>query len=483
MMSKSSTLLAKAREFRASIGTVDERADTLVLRGAFASADEQAEWLHLRRTPPAPFTSVEIHNPDISGDLEDEDEFSHSQSYVITVGKPKTEGVAYFLFEEGAIKSLQAADQPRQILVAAFDDLSAFRTRGFDVNRWDLDAELVSPPSREIVSPVKLVSDYVPNREIVPDLAPWIWTTLPVQSSTLYEKWQVVAARRLLGGLVSSAWLENGQVWLQASGPPVFRLRADDTSIAAAWEILTDAAVWVYLSGPDIEARHRLFTGELARADRPGQTVVETLKRAREAADVAYAAHIQSSSRETLKALGDLRKTVIDETQKVTQRAQDLTTMLWRDVAVSSAPFVLKLFGDVGKIDSSLIAAGFYFMAALFITLSFGFQWRINGAFLKSQETSRKRWLQTLYTYISVRERAEIAEEPIEQAMKNYRETRNLLLPIYIAMVIILVAFGWHTLHRKQILPAETSFQSIVPSPGTAGGPKPIDAPSLSPKL
>lgn len=462
MTSKSSKLLAKALEFRDGPGAVDERVDTLVLRGSFVSAEEQAEWLGLRRDPPAPFIGLEIHNPDIGGDLEDGDEFTDGQNYVITVEKPKTDGVAYFLFEEGAIKSLQADGQPRQILVAGFADDAAFRTRGFDVSRWDLDAALVSPPNRESISPAKLVSDYVPTREITPDLAPWIRTTPPVHCSALYQSWQAVAARRLLGGLVSSAWWEKDQVWLQASGPPVFRIPADDSSIAAAWEPLTDAAMWVYLSGSDIEARHRLFTSELARADRPGQVFIETLKRAREAADVAYAAHIQSSSRETLKALGDLRKTVIEETQKVSQRAQDLTAGLWKDVAVTTTPFVLRLFPDAGKIASLSISAYFYFAAAVFISLSYGLQWRINGAFFKSQEQSRARWFQTLYTYISAREREEIAEEPINQAMKNYRETRNVLLVVYALLIAILVSVGWADLHEKPVPAANKSPQGVA---------------------
>lgn len=458
----SAKLLAKACDFRDGPGVVDERLDTLVLRGTFTSAAEQAEWLDLRRDTPAPFPALAIHNLDIGGELDDADSFVDDQSYVIVITKPKTDGVAYFLFEEGAMRFLQATDQPRKILVATLTDEAAFRTRGFDVSRWDLDAEFIGPPSREPVSPAKLVSDYVPDREIARDLAPWIQTTPPIQNSALYQEWQAVAARKLLGGLVSNAWRENGQVWLQASGPPVFRIRADDPLIVTSWETLTDAAIWVYLSGSDIEARHRLFTSELARADRPGQILIDTLKRAREAADVAYAAHVQSSSRETLKALGDLRRTVIEETQKVSQRAQDLTAGLWKDVAVMSAPFILRLFSDTGKISSLSIAGYFYFAAALFIIVSFSLQWRINGAFFKSQEQSRRRWFQTLYTYISVYEREEIAEEPIKQAIKNYRETRNVLLVVYVSLVVILVAFGWANLDEKTVPLAEGVSQGIV---------------------
>jgi hypothetical protein len=211
---------------------------------------------------------------------------------------------------------------------------------------------------------------------------------------------------------------------------------------------LSEAATWVFLSVTDVEVRHLLFAGELARADRPNQELGTTLERALEAAKVTYEAHIQSSSRETLKALADLRKTVIEETQKVVQRAQDLTATLWRDVAVTAAPFVLKIFGDAGHAPNAMITAAFYFVAAAFVILSFTLQWRINQTYFASQTASRRRWMQTLYNYISVREREEIAETPIEQAMKSYRETRNALVGVYVGLVILLLAAGVQTLRQ-----------------------------------
>ncbi|MEY9459710.1 hypothetical protein ABH973_000123 [Bradyrhizobium ottawaense] len=284
-----------------------------------------------------------------------------------------------------------------------------------------------------------------------------------------------MAARRLLGGLVSRAWLEDGQVWLQAAAtPPIYRIKADDSALPGARSRLTEAATWVFLSGTDIEARHLLFSGELARASRPQQDLVTTLDQALEAAKAAYEAHVQSSSRETLKALADLRKTVVDETQKVAQRAQDLAATLWRDLAVSAAPFILKILGDAAKTPGPLISSLFYFAAAIFVGLSFALQWRINGAFFESQASSRRSWMQSLYNYISIREREEIAETPIEQAMKNYRETRSVLLVVYAALVIALLAAGVNTLYDATPSPSG-------PAAGVAPKPAPVPLPPAKP--
>lgn len=475
MTSSSTHLVERVRELVANGASADERVDALVLRGRLPSADAQAAWLGFADYVPPPFSSVQVYNPALGGDLVTGDVFDLTREIVITLEKPAADGCAFFIFQSGIPQYLaQRVILPR-LAIADFNSTQAFRTRGLDVASWDL-AQAPAPPDALLgsIDPTRYVRDFVPDREVVTDLNPWMLVTAPAASSPTYQVWEAVAARRLLGGLVSRAWLEDGQVWLQAAAtPPIYRIKADDPALSGARSRLTEAASWVFLSGSDTEARHLLFSGELARASRPQQDLATTLDQALEAAKAAYEAHVQSSSRETLKALADLRKTVIDETQKVAQRAQDLAATLWRDLAVSAAPFILKILGDATKAPNPVISSLFYFAAAGFIGLSFALQWRINSAFFESQASSRKSWMQSLYSYISVREREEIAETPIEQAMKNYRETRGALLVVYALLIVALIAFGVHTLH------------DVTPSPSshsTGGAPSPAHVPSTATK-
>ncbi len=448
MTASSTHLIERVRELIASGASADERVDALVLRGCLPSADAQKAWLGFAEEVPPPFLSLQVYNPTFGGDLVAADLFDASREVVITLEKPATDGCALFVFQSGIPNYLTQRTVYPRLAIVDFSSSCAFRARGLEVASWSL-AQSVSPPDPLLgpIDPTRYVRDFVPEREVVTDLNPWLLTIVPAASSPVFQAWEAVAARRLLGGLVSRAWLEDGQVWLQAAAtPPIYRIEADDPALPGARSALTEAAAWVFLSGTDIEARHLLFSGELARASRPQQDIATTLDQALEAAKAAYEAHVQSSSRETLKALADLRKTVIDETQKVAQRAQDLAATLWRDLAVSAAPFVLKVLGDATKTAGPLTSSLFYFAAAIFVGLSFALQWRINGAFFQSQTSSRQSWMQSLYNYISVREREEIAEAPIEQAMKNYRETRSVLLVVYALLIIALVSAGVHAL-------------------------------------
>lgn len=445
-MSNSKTPLELVREFRSAGAALTERSDALVMRGRFPAAATQAAWVAMAASPPAPLRDIQIYDPEIGGDVGAGDPFDADRTVSITLVKPAAPSVVCFFFQETLAGYFTQLIEPSIILVADLSVEAAFNARGLAVAPWTIAAPLPEKLEALPVSPRKLVSDHVGVREVPEDLSPWILTTPPAIRSPAFQAWTKVAARRLLSGLVSSAFSEGNDVWFQVSGPPIFKIRADDGNVEPQHQLLTEAVTWVYLSGFDTEARHRLFSGELARADRPGQGFGDSLARGFDSAKIAYEAHIQSASRETLKALADLRKTVIEETQKVTQRTQDMTSGLARDLAVSAAPFVLKVLGDAGKVSTAQIAAGFYFAAAVFIALSFGLQWRINSAFLASQKISRQRWMQTLFTYISNKERDEIAEQPIEEALTNYRETRGILTGVYAALVAILLVAGFHAL-------------------------------------
>lgn len=337
MTSSSNALLDRVRDFVAVGGEADERVDTLLLRGTFTDAATQTAWLALASGALGTDLAVQIYNPAVGGDLTAADPFDPTRPVSITINKPSVEGLGCFFLQDQLRRYLQEVTVLPGLSVADLHAQSTFVTRGLTVEVWYATAPLTPRSAATRIDPTPYVRDFVPSREVPADLSPWILVAPPAVPSAAFLFWKTIATRRLLASLVSSASLEDDTVWLQASGPPLYRLRADDPAIVAAFDPLSQAATWVFLSGLDVEARHIIFASELARANRIDQTFTETVTRALDSAKATYEAHVQSSSRETLKALGELRKTVIDETQKVTQKTQDLTAALWRDLAVNSS--------------------------------------------------------------------------------------------------------------------------------------------------
>lgn len=475
-MSNSNPIVALARSFASRGQDVDERIDVLVMHGVFADAAEQATAIKLCQTIASPFVSAQVHDPAIGGDVEPNDDFDPARIVTVTVVKPVVEGVAAFVFASAAAQHIEAARPARLVACLELEIRAVFLCRGLKVETWRLDQAFDIPATAVAINPRKLVKDFVPDREVADDLSPWFLLEAPTVTSEVYEAWRRQAARRLLGGLVNAALQEGGQVWLQASGPPLFRITTADPALEKGLDELTKGAEWVYLAGHDLDARHLIFAMELARAYRSATLFTEVIRQARESAATTYEAHVQSASRETLKALADLRKTIIDETQKITQRAQDLASGLWRDVAVSASPFVLKILGDATKPPNAGIAAGFYFAAAIFISVSFGLQVRINGAYLKNQRQARAKWFETLYAVISPTERKTIAEDPINSAESAYKETRLFVGAIYALLAVMLIGFGIAT----PPIPAPSPSASTTAPPQTLAK-LPADAPPVAP--
>jgi len=110
--------------------------------------------------------------------------------------------------------------------------------------------------------------------------------------------------------------------------------------------MLLKGADWTFTTGArDADTRHLLLAAEWARSHSGGQLG----EGCSESAEAAYGAYVKAGSKDSLKALAELRKTVVDEAQKASQKAQDMAGAMWKDLAVATTPFVIKVLPDSEK--------------------------------------------------------------------------------------------------------------------------------------
>lgn len=205
------------------------------------------------------------------------------------------------------------------------------------------------------------------------------------------------------------------------------------------------AAKWVFADGKDAEPRHLLLSTEWARAQAGAQTD-DVPERSLGSARTAYVAFVRSSSKETLKALADLRKGVVEETQKASQRAQDLAGGLWKDLAIASAPFVLKVLPDSAKAGATGVSVLLAWGAAAFLAYSFLVQTHINRRYFRTQRDGRVAWRGALGTILSTAELEQFGEKPIRDSIRDYRFVRRVVGAIYVSLFVGLLAFGGYEL-------------------------------------
>ena len=325
----------------------------------------------------------------------------------------------------------------------AFDDVQ-FATDGFGVEPWvGAPRPEAAPEPSPDTGPRRQVRCQSSNLMAPRSIRPWILRGDAPTGSTGFEIWRGIAADMIVRALPTELYRDDTVARVALSGQPPRRVDLGEaTPDADMFVALQRAAAWVYTEGSDIEVRHTFLTAELAREWKPEQTfgagLRDRLAPALDSASLVYKAHLRSGSKDTLKALADLRKTLSDEVQKLMQQTRDLSAGVWRDVAVVIGLNALRAATDMTKapVDGGRLA-WVYVMVAAYVGLSYAMSVRTNGKFLAATEASRVAWRTKLYAFLDDADYKALAKQPLDDAIAAYRRTQ-----FWTTVVVMVVIVG-----------------------------------------
>lgn len=440
--------LAEAINRLESSSNLRETAATLVLHSSLDTADQRTYWLQLRQERPAFLSSVHVTHVGTDEELEADHPLNAGEQFIISLNKTAAPGILRLFFAaslraETADASLPGAHVIQIADMGADESFASFSAR---FQMWTTDAVEDFPAAPPLPDPRSCVKDFTGQAKVPSDIRPWLLQTRPTQEGAVFNTWSSLSARRLMACLANQVSISNGTETYHFSGPPSHAITLSEADLALIGNDVQHATKWVFADGKDADARHLLFANEWTRAYRSDQ-LTGLGQRSLESAKAAYAALIKSNSRETLKALADLRKAIVEEAQKASQRAQDLAGGLWKDLAVASAPFVLKILPDSAKATSELVGGGLACVAAVFLVYSYGMQVFINHRYFKHQEESRTAWRNILVTVLAKDEIQEISTTPIERSIRDYMIVQYSVGVIYALLILCLILFGASTLY------------------------------------
>ncbi len=421
---------------------VDERPDLLMFRAPLADDALRAAWLLLRAKPPDFVRMVGIVDAESDAPLDEDAHPAPNDRFQISVTKMSVQGeLRLFLGRSlsSAIDALAGVDCVRVADMGSRETFTTFRDR---FQLWSLDAALPYGASESLPDPRAFTKDFTGAAAVPPDLRPWLLRSPPEAVGDVFRIWRAAASRRLLACVADQVSAGGtGAVTYHFTGPPARTFSIDDQTVTNLFDRLTASATWTFTEARDNDTRHLLLANEWARTYRAGAQG-ELGDGSLESARGAYAAYVKSGSRETLKALADLRKAVVEESQKASQRAQDLAGAIWKDLAVTAAPFVLKVLPDSAKISNQVTAGGMAVVAAVFLVYSFSIQVYINHRYFRHQRDARVIWRQALNAVLSQAEIEQFSEQPIIQSIQDYRRVRLSVGIVYGVLVAILAGFA-----------------------------------------
>ena len=389
-----------------------------------------------------------------------DDEVRINLTFAPSAGAPHLfteEGWRSLLFDEGALASAVS-------IFLAFDSVR-FETLAFNVAQWVADPIDVEPRSgTSDVNPRRYVrcqaTDFMAPRSI----APWMCKVPPVKAGVAWHLWQSVMAVMIARSLPNELYKDVEVTRVILSGQPPRSLDFGSfPKDGPNYDLLQEAAKWVYLEGSDIEVRHTFFSAELAREWPSQLTFCEGITgkavQGLESAKLLYKAHLRSGSKDTLKSLADLRKTLADEVQKMMQQAKDLSSGVWKDVSIAIGVVAIRLALDSTKIATSAKAfSAIYIVVAIYILVSYYISLATNSRFLEIVNNSRSSWRNKLYGFLEDADYTALAEMPLADAFGAYNATRRQTT---IVVCLVVLALTTASLIELEILPVEALLSEI----------------------
>lgn len=478
-----SHILECANSLAALNGTLTEDIDRLEVAGEFSNELlDQWRVIASEATTHSIGTVTAIDSVGDDIDLDSADISTLGGTTRIRVKKTPTDSTYYFFTAKGMISLLSNADRcshARIVLIA--ESFKPFQTESCHFGQWITPvADDLSPNPMASVIPRRLVKDMIGG--FVPlSIGPFLLVGEALSdSSSVFCEWRSFSIRQLLACLASEVWDDNGTVMVTLHGPRTRKVEADFES-ANAEDLhfpLTECARWVYASGRDIEVRHTLMTYELAREWPDNLTWAKGFSvkatHSLDAAKTAFHAHIRETSKETLKSLGDLRKTLGEDVARVSQQTRDLLSTLWRDFAVAVTAVVARVVLILAEKPSSdsIVVKGILVSIAGFLIFSLIFTLRSNSRFMTIADDNRKVWRNKLYGFLPDDDIKALSDDPLQQSTAVYRKATRWVIGAYVlaTIAILATAFVPHdsTVGKRTEIPSKAPQSTQASVPATA---------------
>jgi len=455
----------------AAADALDERPGLLIVRAALADAALRERWRAAKADPPADVLSITITEADGDAELDDAAAPAADELFRITVQTRAEPGKLRLFLASSLVRAAAILPEVGEVLIAQMGANETFTTYRNRVQLWTNTPPEDYAAHEPLPDPRAYANDFTGGREVPADIRPWLLRTGPAAAGTVYEAWSAVAARRQMAALSNRVSRGDAGLSYHFNGPPACVATPSDAEVAALAPRLQAGVAWVFSENRDADTRHLLLTAEWARTHRRSQ-LRDLGEGALESAKAAYAAYVTSGSKETLKALAELRKAVVDEGQKTSQRAQDLAGAMWKDVAVAAAPFVLKILPDASRAPNAVLTIALALSAAAFLVFSFGIQVFINERYFRRQAEGRALWKRELNVALRQKDVDDLSEEPIRNSLADYAKVRGVVGLVYVGLVVALLLFA------AANVPAGTG-----PAASKPAAPHPAGAAALAPSL
>ncbi|MBS0961419.1 hypothetical protein [Acetobacter thailandicus] len=321
----------------------------------------------------------------------------------------------------------------------------------------------------DLRSPRTLVREFSGQRAVPASLGRWLLRDVDtlLLNDPAARIWAERASRMLLLSLPDEFDVDRGS--LRFRGPPRLELSYPTAGTTVATTLglsgikdLQEALAWVFEIERESEMRHILLATELARCGGTGDEAQEFLRDylgvALEGAKTAYQVQLAGMSSDALKTLIELRKSVTDETAKVSDATRQIITAVASALAVGAGLIAARMTTNASPLLIILVMV----MAGAYVAITI-----LSGVmFTFLQRKVRREWQPRLYRFLSQPDYEALVAGPARTAEKAlwYSSILGTLAIIVMVFAIFLIP------------PALSERKDDAPIPKNVSGPPLVQA-------
>ncbi|MDD1976197.1 hypothetical protein [Pseudomonas tussilaginis] len=378
---------------------------------------------------------------------EEEDIEDEPGLFRITLKKPsrtaeELANTLYILTEVGFSDFLRKGHAAGQWRIFGLTAPFACQARVFG----DWDQPLSLSQSAATKSPRMLVKEASDTRSVPDDIRLLLLNGSTLDASdSVHRLWAEHAYEALSRCIANEVSASDRKLIFK--GPPKLSLDLPDQQETSNrpvelpdFQIVHDAAGWVYESAREAEVKHVLLSTEIARSGRADGELIaylrENLDAALECAKIAYQMSISDVTKDTLKSLGDLRKAVTEETSKATDATRQTVTAITTAAGVGIGLAVARISV---ALNPWLVFAVMVVVWLYVVTIAWS-GWH----FILVQRGLRDQWQTKLYRFLSATDYESMVTKPVGRSETVFKRTAISGVAVLAAWAICVVIFAFN---------------------------------------
>lgn len=341
--------------------------------------------------------------------------------------------------------------------------MTAFATRARVYCGWNESVTFTKSPATKVA--LLLVKESATVRTVPEDVRHWLLADDHAleRSDPFHMIWSAHAIDSLSRCFANE--IDSTGTKLTFKGPPKLNLTislpidGEEGVPLDDFEVVQEAAAWVFDNAREAEVKHILLSAEIARSGRADGEAHEYLREylagALDCAKIAYQMAVSDIAKDTLKSLGDLRKAVTEETSKTTDATRQAVAAIAAALTVGLGLIAIRLNMQINP-----------YLITVIMTVAFGYtvlNVMSGRKFIAIQRSLRQEWQPKLYRFLSTDEFKKMVGDPIGEAETLFNRVCGWGLGMLVgsALAIIIFAFAYDVSSNGQ---ASTQTQQQIES-------------------